>query len=134
MKVYRQLACYVDAYNRCLDSGRTNGPLFGWASDHREKANDLVRNCLPSGSGWDNGTTILWEPSTSEKLVFAGSYHHMDDVGYYVGWSYWTITVTASLVYGLSIEVTCSEPNGQDTWGLDDYLGESFFTALDSEV
>ena len=123
MQVYRQIATYVDAYHRCLANGNA---LY---KDHAGEVEDLVCEHMPSGSGWDCGTTLDIGESTKDKLVFFGSYHHMDE-GTYCGWSSWTITVKPSLIQILDISVECVDDCGNDIGGLDDMLFDWFDRAL----
>lgn len=117
------LASLVGARLRCLADD--NIGKLEWADRHEERANDLVREFLPSGSGFDNGTKLDYEKSTGEKLVFLTSFHHMDEHGGYCGWTDHSVTVGASLQFGLSIKV-----GGRDRNGIKDYIGEAFESAL----
>lgn len=54
----------------------------------------LVRYWMPSGSGIDHGTRLDFEKSTPTKLVFTFDFHHMDQHGFYCGWSSHSLIVT----------------------------------------
>lgn len=54
----------------------------------------LVKAWMPSGSGIDCGTKLDFEKSTPIKLVFTFDYHHMNEGGYYCGWSSHKLIVT----------------------------------------
>ena len=84
---------------------------------------------LPSGSGWDCGTKLDYEKSNPDKLVFYGSYHHMNENGMYDGWTEHTIIVTPSLAFGFDVKIT-----GRDRNDIKDYLGEMFQHALSEPV
>ena len=56
----------------------------------------IERECLPHGSGFDMGCKIDLERSKQDKIVITTSYHHMDQNGYYAGWTDHTITVRPS--------------------------------------
>ena len=83
---------------------------------------------LPSGSGFDNGSTFNVEKSTSEKLVFNTSFHHMNSNGYYTQWTDHTVTVTPSF-YGLNIKVS-----GRNHNDIKDYIAECFDNILNESV
>lgn len=54
----------------------------------------LVKQFMPSGSGIDCGTKLDIEKSTPTKLVFTFDYHHMNEHGYYCGWTSHKLIVT----------------------------------------
>ena len=55
--------------------------------------NTSFKNILPSGNGFDIGTTFEPDGSNKDKLVFTFGYHHMNERGYYTKWTYHKITV-----------------------------------------
>src|SRR5208283_5262110 len=90
--LYRVLAMLVQARDNCdLNDNRE------WRFKHEYRILELVKEHMPSGSGIDCGTTIDFVASTPEKLVFNASYHHMDQNGFYDGWTDHIITVRPSL-------------------------------------
>lgn len=115
------IAIALGAYNRCMSSA-ANASQASWAPKWKARIERMELE-LPRGSGFDDYPAIDWDKSTEEKLIFRGSYHKMNDVGYYDGWRDYRITVTASLVHGLTVK--CSV--GGD---LGDYIHECFDTAL----
>lgn len=56
----------------------------------------IVHKYMPSGSGIDNGVTILWDKCRENKLVFSFDFHHMDGNGYYINWTTHSLIVTPS--------------------------------------
>ena len=80
---------------------------------------------MPSGSGWDNGTKIDLDKSDSEKLVFYGGFHHMDEDGYYTTWTKHTITVTPSLQNDIDIKI-----GGKSYGDIKECLYESFMQQI----
>lgn len=122
MKLYRELATLVQARINCIKS---NNDV--WIGKHEDKIEHLVKQHMPSGSGFDNGTTIELDVCTGEKLVFRTSFHHMDD-GMYDGWTEHKVTVTPSLVSGFDVVVS-----GRNRNDVKDYIGEQFQYALDRE-
>ena len=77
-----ELASLIDANKRDM------------ADTHEATIKRLVKDFMPSGSGFDAGTKLDLDLSHAERLVFTTSYHHMNDGGYYDGWTEHTVTVT----------------------------------------
>lgn len=141
--LYRVLAQLVDARIRCdrnvddpnatrVHDGDRDVTREHWgamAGRHRDKINELVSRHMPSGSGWDSGTKLDHERSSPERLVFYGGFHHMDEHGYYDGWTEHTITVRPSLV--CEIELTISGRNRNE---IKEYLANLFNAALCAQV
>jgi hypothetical protein len=123
-KLFEVLASSIEARAHCVKSGNTE-----WFWKHGETAEQLTADHMPSGSGVDSGTTIDLDKSTADKIVFHTSYHHMNDGGYYDGWTEHDVIVTPSLASGFNIKVT-----GRDRNGIKDYLGDLFYESLVSEV
>lgn len=121
-KLYVRLAQLVGAYKRCTSSGND------WAEKHETKILKLVKDHLPSGSGFDSGTDIDLAASSEEKLVFHTHYHHMNDGGMYDGWTDHTVVVKPSLAYGLAMRIT-----GRDRNQIKDYIYECFDHSLREE-
>lgn len=99
-----------------------------WYHEHKRRAEQIARDCLPSGSGFDNGTIIDTEASTPTMLVLATSFHHMNDVGMYDRWTEHTVKVEPAFI-GLEIRVT-----GRDWNGIKDYIAETFDYVLSQPV
>jgi hypothetical protein len=110
------IASALAARENCAKSGNTL-----WHEKHGERLEELVRNYLPSGSGWDAGTKLDYDKSTPERLIFFGSFHHMDESGGYDGWTDHAIVVTPSLAFGFNVTV-----KGKDRNDIKDYLTEMF--------
>ena len=117
------LAMMIDAYHRCKATGNP------YADTWEGYILDIVNNHMPSGSGWDNGTSINLDESSGDRLRLYGSFHHMDEHGFYNGWTEHTIDVTASLAFGFNLRVT-----GRNRNGIKDYLGDMFCHILGSEL
>lgn len=95
----------------------------------QDRAESLVRNAMPSGSGIDTGTTLDLESSTPDRLCFSLSFHHMDEMGGYSGWTDHRVICRPSLLWGLDIRVT-----GRDKNGIKDYLGDVYAHALAADA
>lgn len=62
--------------------------------DRRKAIIEQMIEALPHGSGLDNGVKFCLERSTDSKLIFSTSFHHMNEVGYYTGWTEHKIVLT----------------------------------------
>ena len=98
-----------------------------WANIMREKI-DAIMKGAPSGSGIDAGTRIVTENSGRGKLVFAADYHHVDENGYYDGWTEHLIIVTCDLL-GLNIRIT-----GRNRNDIKEYLSDVYYHWLMQDV
>ena len=121
-KVYRILASSCDARLRC---GKTLETHQEWFEVHQQTIVLIVRDFLPHGSGIDNGVSFDFNKSTGEKLVLHTAFHHMDENGFYDGWTEHTVTVRPSLRFG--IDITISGPNRNE---IKDYLADCFSSDL----
>ena len=124
MKVYEEIASRLNAAASC----RKDSACRDWEQKHLQRVEEVVREYLPRGSGFDNGTTISLEASTSEKLVFDTSFHHMNEGGMYDGWTSHQVVVRPSLVFGFSIRVT-----GKNRNEVKDFIAAAFEQALNEE-
>ncbi len=123
-KLVTALASRVQAMRNCEQTGNLE-----WFARHRETLHELVRDRLPSGCGFDNGTVIQLDDCKPDKLVLHTSFHHMSPHGFYDGWTEHKITVRPSLVHGFTIEV-----GGRDRSYIKNYIAEIFQAALSQEI
>ena len=93
------------------------------AANERQKR---ILDLLPSGSGFDCGTTL--ESANDNKIVFKTQFHHMTDAGYYNGWTYHKVTINPSLMHGFLI--TCSGINKN---GIKEYIYDVFSNLMLSD-
>lgn len=121
--LYQRLATLLGACENCRKSGNQE-----WLDKHTGHLDQLVRDHLPGGSGFDSGTR-LDDQSTSERLVFNTSFHHMHESGMYDGWTDHTVVVRPSLPFGFTLRVT-----GRDRNNIKDYIGEMFDQALRTTI
>lgn len=84
----------------------------------------IVDDFMPSGSGIDNGTKFIQDESHATKLVFNTEYHHMNENGFYDGWTSHKVKIIPTF-YGIDVRVT-----GRDRNQIKDYLGDTFDYAL----
>jgi hypothetical protein len=122
--LYVYLASKVGAVHNCVKSCNVE-----WQERHTEAIEAAVREYMPSGSGFDNGTELDLAASTSEKLVFNTSFHHMDESGGYCGWTDHTITARPSFLGGFSLTITGSNRND-----FKEYAYQAFAASLETRV
>lgn len=157
--VAEALGAAIAQYNRQLDS---HGVDDKWVRDTDEWIEHLEDNYLPSGSGYDVGTTLDRGESDHDLLVFNTSFHMMDDVGSYMGW--WDLLVTARPSFEVPLTVAvenlslpedwddeeaservqrAEETEGEETYGVedlwdpvhdDDRIGTEFAECLSQEI
>jgi len=123
-KLYQVLASKLDAIENCKRLG--NGE---WENRHTDDIAQLVADYMPTGSGFDNGTDIDWQKSSVDKLVFTTSFHHMDENGFYCGWSDHTVTVKPSLAFGYRLSIS-----GRNVNDIKEYMYETFSFILDNII
>ena len=122
--LYARVASLLIAIDNCEKSNNNE-----WRDKHTTALNQLVKNFMPSGSGIDAGTKIDSESSKENRLVFTTAFHHMNEVGYYDGWTEHTIIVTPSLWHDFDMKIT-----GKDRNQIKEYLHDVFDTALRTEL
>lgn len=122
MKTYQVIARAIGARNRCEQTGNIE-----WQNRWQARIAELVAD-FPSGSGFNNGTQ-LDDSSTSEKLVFNTAFHHMDENGYYDGWTEHQVIVKPSLEMGFSLTIT-----GRDRNEIKEYIAECFMAVLSNDA
>lgn len=114
-KVAETLASFIDARRNSIAANNTE-----WIHRHEATIRQIERDLLPSGAGIDSGTKIDLDASHGEKLVFTCGYHHMNDDGYYDGWTEHKVIVTPSF-RGINIRIT-----GRNHNQIKDHLYETF--------
>ena len=110
----QELSDAITARQNCTQSGNTE-----WFEKWSERIEQLV-DMLPSGSGIDNGTKIDLEASHAGKVVLYAPFHHMDENGFYDGWTEHIITVTPSF-RGINLRIS-----GRDRNQIKEYLYETY--------
>lgn len=121
MPLYQLIALAGDAANNCAAQGNSEWQQV-W-----EKLLEQCEELLPSGSGFDAGTAI--EHANSKKIILRTSFHHMNESGYYDGWTEHVITVVPNLAHGFDLRV-----GGRDRNDVKEYIAEVFYDVLRSEV
>lgn len=120
--LYSELASAVAARKNCENHNNTE-----WFDKWTERLEDLQREYLPSGSGFDSGTKIDLDASHADKLVLHTSFHHMNEAGYYDGWTEHVITVTPAFD-GINIRIS-----GRNRNDIKDYISQTFHDSLTSQ-
>lgn len=106
-------ASQFDRFNRCKAEVHP-------AKEDAENRVESMLEILPHGSGIDNGVKFLWDESTKDKLIFQVDFHHMDDNGYYCGWSEHKLILTPSFT-GFEMRLT-----GKNYRQIKEYLYDLF--------
>lgn len=119
-KLYQHIARKLEAMESCTDE---------WKDKHAHSIESMTLGYMPSGSGIDTGTKFSFENSKPNKLVFEFSYHHMNENGYYDGWTEHKLIVTPNLWSGFDMRIT--GPNRND---VKEYFYQVFEYALNLEV
>ena len=123
-----ELASAVQARRNCAERlQRTIESNDLWFDKWTERI-EMLCDLLPSGSGFDSRTKIDLDASHAEKLVFETSFHHINDAGFYDGWTEHTVTVTPSF-RGINLRIS-----GRNRNEIKDYISETFDYALTRDV
>lgn len=121
--LYVVIARTLNAYHNCVKNNNVE-----WETKHRQRLDRLVDG-MPSGSGIDCGTKLVLSRSTEDRLIFKVEYHHMNEVGYYDGWTEHNVIVTPSLSFEFNIHIT-----GKNKNDIKDYLGDLYHDVLSEQV
>lgn len=122
MKMYEAIARAADARTRCLVTGNQE-----WRDIWTEKLRAMQKE-LPSGSGIDNGTKIIMDECDITRIVLICDYHHMNQDGFYDGWTHHRIVAKPTFM-GIDVRVATG-PNKND---IKEYLANVYGDALDTE-
>lgn len=118
-EVYKRIAYLLVAIDNCKKTGNVE-----WQHRHRDTIDELCKNELPSGSGFDCGTT-LDDSSSPDRLVFNAPFHRMHESGHYDGWIEVKVTIRASLAFGPYVDRVTGIRERRDP-GLRDYVIDCF--------
>lgn len=127
------LAAYSQAFDNCAHSDNQE-----WREIWRGKITEIMDNA-PAGSGIDHGTKLCfdgcctssstrlsstaWGTSLgkhSDRLFFHVDFHHLNEDGYYVGWTEHTVVVSPDWE-GITIHIS-----GRDRNQIKEYLHEVY--------
>lgn len=118
--LFAEIARTLIARLNCIEN--KNGE---WTARHEASLRSIANTFLPSGSGFDSKPQIDLEASKADRLVINGSFHEMNDAGYYNGWTDFQVVVTPSLAFGADIKV-----KGRMSADLREYIGEAYQCCL----
>ena len=143
--LYSELSSLVDARKTCAEKmARLNPNAISatvemkdneyhqtaeWKDRHEDLIESLVKQHLPHGSGFDCGTKIDLDASHADKLVFTTEFHHMNENGYYDGWTAHTVTVTPSLARAFNLRIS-----GRNRNDIKDMMYQDFDYSLRTDV
>lgn len=119
--VIQAIDAALQARRNCERSGTTE-----WFQKWSDRLDWIEREILPSGSGIDSGTTI--NRDRKDGIVLETSFHHMNEHGYYDGWTDHIVHVTPDFT-GIGITVT-----GPDKNDIREYLADTFHHVLTSDI
>lgn len=120
--VVQAIAAACGARQRCIAANSGE-----WADSWSDYIRDIERNVLPRGSGIDNGIDIDREASNDDKVVLTLGFQHMNDGGYYAGWSEHRVIVLPAF-QGIKMGIS-----GRNRNQIKDYLYELLEACLTSE-
>ena len=126
MKLYEALVSTIIAYQNCI---KTNNEE--WEAKHLARVKELLDE-LPHGSGIDGTWRADLIDTTTDLLILSCEYHHMNESGYYDGWTAFRVKVKASLLHGITVRVIGPFPSKYNDTR--DYLGEILDMDLRKEV
>lgn len=121
--LYAELANAIQARKHW--SPDNNAERFAEWNERIKQFEDM----LPHGSGFDSGTKIDLDASHADRLVFHTSYHHMNDGGFYDGWTEHTVTVTPAFIGTFHIRI--SGPSRND---IKEVISQEFDVILETDV
>jgi len=120
--VVEALTSCVVAINNCAKSKNEE-----WLERHQQTLHNIMEKA-PHGDGID-GDGIEFSHGSEKVLQFSVSFHHMDENGYYDGWSKHIVTVKPSLLDRFEIQVS-----GRDRNGIKELLRQTFDNWLRSKI
>jgi hypothetical protein len=117
-KVYQELASAFGAYINC------RRPTYQeWKNKWKDKIDDIVNNCLPSGSGIDSGNKFDFVHSKRNRLVINSSYHRIDSNDSYAEWINYNVIIVPDFISGFVIDIQGPFGKHQD---IKDYLADTY--------
>lgn len=132
-QVIERIATILKAYHTCDELKAKE-----WKNNHRDTLEDIAKNYLPSGSGFDSGSHIDIDDSNGiDCIILETSYHHMSEYGFYCGWSEHRITIRPTFNGpDWEIESDYSGVDDEDFYqdGFEEYLDDTLYHYLTQEI
>ncbi len=122
MKVYQRIAHCLQAIENCKRSGNQE-----WERRHAETLQEIERDYLPHGSGFDWGCKIL-ETSTPQRLAISCDWHKMNEGGFYCGRADFVAIVKPCLLFDFVVSI-----RGRDWNQVKDYVHSTMQHVLNEE-
>ena len=119
------LATNVDRYHHWINSN----PIDPRVDESEDILKILCKNFLPHGSGVNIGCDVDLEHSRPNRIIITFAFHHMDEHGYYDGWTEHKCIIKPDLRFGIDIRIT-----GRDRNHVKDYLYELFNHAITQTI
>jgi hypothetical protein len=113
-----KLAGTIQAYQNCIKSGNKE-----WEETHLDVINEMCSN-LPHGSGIDGKCEVMFPESTANKIQIFVEFHHLDENGYYDGWTEHRLYITPTFGY-FNINIS-----GRNKNGIKEYLSDLFYSVF----
>ncbi len=118
--LFRRIAVLLGAMENCRVKNTPDSR--DWFLKHQERLDDLLKQHLPHGSGFDAEPKMLMygdgdegPENPDQEYTIVAPFHKMDANGYYCGWIDLYIRVTASLASEFDLHVTSTDDaNGDD--------------------
>lgn len=129
--LYRVIARTLQARANCIAEGKA---YIAARLMHEDNLRDIERNLLPSGSGIDNGCKLEMPDEYDGTFTMTFGYHHMDENGFYCGWTQHAIAVRPSLVSDFDLDMESDLEDFDDRDDLEDYLAQVFDYTLSRPV
>ena len=123
MKVYQKLFIIQEAKTNCEENGAEYVDQY---HKHHKTIETILENA-PSGSGFDSGTEFLGI-NPNQELVFKTSFHHMDEMGGYDGWTEHGVKIIPHLGFGFHIKISGTNKND-----IKEYISDVFHEWLNAE-
>jgi hypothetical protein len=125
--VYAEIDSLITAIEHCKATKNET-----WEDRHRERLREIEQNLLPSGSGFDSGSTVDLERSNRDRIIINSAFHIMNECGYYDGWIHFEVIVQPTFS---GIDVTVKGPFAKTgVTELKEYIEQVFYHDLTYEI
>ena len=133
MKLYQKIIQTTKALESCEEKG-----MIEAYNNHYDRLQDIHKNYLPSGSGFDGQMNI--ESATDSKLIIRFDWHILNNNGYYDGWLDLLLIVTPNLANDFDMKIKWYT-NGNDKRKvekykplIEDFLYDEWYYVLTQEI